>query len=128
MKFEKLDLQKKKSNVLIVHCSDPRFQVAYRKLIDNLAQYYDLLVFPGASKPIVEDKSVVNNIVMLHGLHHFETIHIFDHVECGAFGAVEDEKQAHRQMMDEAKADLKKVLPEVKVIGHLVGETAEVKL
>lgn len=128
MSYSQIDLHKKKSGVLVVHCSDPRFQKAYRKLIDDLGEYYDLLVMPGACKAIAENQLVVDNIVMLHGLHHFSSIHIFDHVECGAFGSVDNEVIAHKKMIAKAEKALNKVLPDVKVVGHLVGQKAEISL
>ena len=121
-------MQRKQSDALIVHCSDPRFQSAHRDLIDLNCNYYDLLAFPGASKAIAENQLVVDNIVLLHSLHGFETIHIFDHVHCGAFGDVTDEDGAHKAMIKEAEAALNKTLPKVTVIGHLVGQKAAVKL
>lgn len=128
MKYPIVDLHKKKSEVLVVHCSDPRFQSAHRHLIDTHGKYYDLLAFPGASKAIAENQLVIDNIVLLHKLHNFETIHIFDHIHCGAFGEIDNEAKAHKEMLIRAKRTLSTALPKVKVVGHLVGEKESIKL
>lgn len=127
MKRPAVDLHKKKSEALLVHCSDPRFQAAYRSVADELGAYYDLLVVPGASKAIVDAQSVVDKIKMLHGLHHFETIHIVDHTHCAAFGEIDDEKKAHRQMIESARKILAGGLPEVSVEGYLLDEDSELQ-
>ena len=124
----KVDLKKKKSQALVVHCSDPRFQQAHREIIDSHGHYYDLLVFPGASKAIAENELVVDNIVMLHKLHGFKKICIFDHIECGAFGEIDDETAAHQQMINQAKTRLAKALPGIQIEGHLVGDQEALKI
>ena len=126
--YQPINLRKKKSEVLVVHCSDPRFQTAYRKFIDNLGAYYDLLVIPGASKAVSENPSVMDKIVLLHGLHHFEAVHILDHVQCAAFGEIQDEVKAHLEMMAKATAALEEAIFGIKVNRHLLGDKAELKL
>lgn len=123
--YPPIDLGRKKSEILVVHCSDPRFQAAYRRVIDELGAYYDLLVVPGASKATVDKQSVVEKIKMLHSLHHFETVHILDHTHCGAFGRVEDEFKAHQEMIKKAIATLADSLPDLSVRGHLLNEKSE---
>ncbi len=127
-RYPKIDLHKKKSDVLVVHCSDPRFQTAYREVINSLGQYYDLLVFPGASKAIVDNGSVLESIRLLYSLHHFKTVHILDHVECGAFGKVDDEIKAHRRNLQAATEILEKTIPGVKVLPHLLGQKQELSV
>jgi hypothetical protein len=126
--YDPIDMHKKKSSTLVVHCSDPRFQDAYRKVTDSLGHYYDLLVFPGASKAIADHGMVVDNIKMLHGLHHFETIHIMDHVACGAFGEISDEIKAHSDYLEKAKTVLEKALSGITVSPHLLAEDGELNL
>ena len=123
--YAKIDSHKKKSDILVIHCSDPRFQNAYRSLIDELGKYYDLLVFPGASKAIVGNKSVLENIKLLHSLHRFGEIQILDHVQCGAFGEIDDELKAHAKKLDAASKLLKATIPGVKVKARLLGEKRE---
>ena len=127
-KTPKVDMHRKKSQILVVHCSDPRFQKAYRHIIDDLGAYYDLLVVPGASKAIAEDKCTVDNIKLLHNLHHFEAVHILDHVHCGIFGEVTDEMKVHSKMLKAAEDTLRKTIPEIVVEHHLVGEESTLKL
>lgn len=128
MQYSAVDLYKKNSAVLIILCSDPRFQNAYRKVIDELGQYYDLLVPPGASLAVVDDPNSIKNIKLLQSLHHFETVHILDHVDCGAFGLVDDEIQAHSKMLAGAAAKIRQALPEMIVTPHLLGEKGELAL
>lgn len=126
--YTPIDLHAKKSQALIVHCADPRFQRAHRAIIDKLGHYYDLLVLPGASKAIADNKLVLENIKLLHEFHKFETIHVFDHIECGAFGKIEDEVKAHQQYLNKARGALSAILPEVTFTPHLLGEKAEIEL
>ena len=128
MKYDPIDMHKKKSDSLVVHCSDPRFQSAYRKIIDELADYHDLVVIPGASKAIADSKLVVDNIKMLHGLHNFETIHILDHVECGAFGKIADEVKDHSAYVKKAKQALKNAIPNIKINAHLLHADSAIEL
>lgn len=123
-----IDMHKKKADAIIIHCSDPRFQSAYRKIIDDMGHYYDLVVFPGASKAIHSHPVVIDNIKLLHDFHNFEEIHILNHVNCGAFGPVEDELKAHSESLREAKKVLEKELPGKKIKVHLVNENAELAL
>lgn len=126
--FRPIDLHNKKSQTLIIHCADPRFQAAYRQVIDGLGRYYDLYVSAGASKAVVEDPSAMANIKLLEGLHHFEEIHILDHIDCGAFGPVDNEKTAHQAMLGRAAETIRKELPQLKVLPHLLGEDSEIEI
>jgi hypothetical protein len=90
--YKPVNLNKHKSEALIVHCCDPRFVDAYRQAAGQLCEFYDLMAVPGASKAIVDDVNVIKNIKMLHGLHDFhENPYHGSHVECGAFGKIDDE-------------------------------------
>jgi carbonic anhydrase len=97
--YSPVNLKKHKSDALVVHCCDPRFVEAYRQAADQLSEFYDLMAVPGASKAIVDDANVIKNIKMLHGLHDFTQIHIMDHVECGAFGKIDDEVDSHSKYL-----------------------------
>jgi carbonic anhydrase len=126
--YKPVNLNKHKSEALIVHCCDPRFVDAYRQAAGQLCEFYDLMAVPGASKAIVDDVNVIKNIQMLHGLHDFEEIHIMDHIECGAFGKIDDEVDSHSKYLHLAIQKLDKALPQVKVVPHLLGAKAELKL
>ena len=128
MRYKPVEMSKKKSHVLVVQCSDPRFQEAYKEAIGQLGEYYDLVAFPGASKAIAENNLVIENIKLLHTLHNFDAIHIFDHINCGAFGAVKNEVSAHSNCLQAAEEALKKALPRIKVVPHLFGESEEIEL
>ncbi len=127
-KYSTINMDKKKSEVLVVHCSDPRFQEAYRQIIDDLGEYYDLLVFPGASKAVAENESVIDSIKLLHDLHYFKIVHILDHISCGVFGEVRDEQIAHSDMLKLAADKLASFVPGIKVVPHLLGEKDEIKI
>ena len=126
--FRSIDMHSKKSDILVIHCADPRFQQAYRNIIDSFGAYFDLLVAPGASKAVVNDKNFIQKIKLLHRLHHFETVYILDHIECGAFGKIKDEIMSHSSMLNKAVKTIKKALPKLKVVTHLLGEKGELTL
>jgi len=123
--YNPVDLNKKKADSLVIHCADPRFQAAFRSVTGGLEIYYDLLAVPGASKAVVNNPSIIDYIKLLASFHHFETIHVLDHVECGAFGPVNDELSEHAKMLAEAAREINKVMPKLTVVPHLLGETHE---
>lgn len=126
--YAPVEMKRKKSGALILQCADPRFQQAYRQIIDNLGLYYDLVERAGASKGIVENPTTIEEIKMLHNLHDFSEIHILDHVDCGAYGPLENELAAHSQYLKRATELIKKALPNIKVVPHLLGEEEEIRL
>jgi carbonic anhydrase len=126
--YNPVNLNKKTSDALIVHCCDPRFVNAYRHAAEQVSDFYDLMAVPGASKAIVDDTNVIKNIQMLHQLHNFQEIHIMDHVECGAFGKIDDEVDSHSKYLHLAEQKIAKELPQVKVVPHLLGAKQELKL
>jgi len=126
--YNPVNLDQHKSDAIVVTCCDPRFQDAYRQAAEQVSDYYDLMAVPGASKAIVDDPNVIKNIKLLHSLHHFEEVHIMDHVECGAFGKIDDEVDSHSKYLHLAIQKLGKELPELKVIPHLLGAHKELKL
>ena len=128
MKYPKVDLHKKKSDALVIHCADPRFQEAYRSVIGKHDIYFDLIVAPGASLAVVDDPRVIKNIELLHSLHKFDRVHIMDHIECGAFGKVKDELHEHSKMLTKAAAKINRAMPKMRVITHLLGEKSELTL
>src|ERR1700690_3091999 len=120
--YKSIDLHKKKSDVLVIHCSDPRFQDAYHFEVERIDRYHYLLVVPGASKAVTDNPSIAGYVKLLHDLHHFNEVHIFDHIDCGAFGPIADEIKAHSASLTSAAEKLKKSLPEVKVEIYLLGQ------
>jgi hypothetical protein len=86
------------------------------------------MAVPGASKAIVEDANVIKNIKMLHGLHHFTEVHIMDHIECGAFGKIDDEVESHSKYLYLAQKKINKALPSLNVIPHILGEEKELEV
>jgi hypothetical protein len=126
--YKPVNLDKHKSEAIIVHCCDPRFVEAYRQAAEQISEFYDLMAVPGASKAIVDDPNVIKNIKMLRSLHHFSEVHIMDHVQCGAFGKVDDEIEVHSKYLHLAKAKINKELPELKVVPHMLGAKHELEL
>jgi hypothetical protein len=126
--YNPVNLNQHKSDALVVHCCDPRFQEAYRQAAEQLSDFYDLMAVPGASKAIVDDPSVIKNIKLLHSLHGFTQVHIMDHVECGAFGKIDDEVDSHSKYLHLAVQQINKALPHVKVEPRLLGASKELKL
>ncbi|HEX5395275.1 MAG TPA: carbonic anhydrase [Candidatus Saccharimonadales bacterium] len=129
--YPPVDLDRKKSDMLVVHCSDPRYQEVYRRFIDEkLNAYFDLAVDAGASKAIISDQGVQDRIRLLHDLHNFKSVHVLDHEQCGAFGQVANELDAHRETMDEAKDVLAGLisLPRIAIKGYLFGQKTAVEI
>ncbi len=91
-----------------------------------MAGFYDLLVIPGASKAVVDNPTVIENIKLLHGL--LDEVQIMDHIECGAFGKVSDEVEDHSKYIHLAENKIKKAIPGIKVASHLLGVSQELAL
>ncbi len=76
----------------ILGCQDPRFQDARAKYLQEaygLANSdYDPLVAPGAGKWILDGKGEVLlfGVEVAVGLHAGETVYVFHHTDCGAYG------------------------------------------
>jgi hypothetical protein len=126
--YNPVNLNKHKSDALVVHCCDPRFVDAYRQAAEQVSEFYDLMAVPGASKAIVDNPTIIGNIEMLHSLHAFTEVHIMDHIECGAFGKIDDEVESHSKYLHLAEKKINKALPSVRVVPHLLGVTQELKL
>jgi hypothetical protein len=128
MKYNRINLEDKASDLLVLHCADPRFQGAYREVIDSFGQKYDLMERAGASKAVAEDPTTITELEMLHGLHGFSTVHILDHIDCGAYGEVSDEVDAHSYYLKLAAKGIKQAIPNLKIVPHLLGEEEELEL
>jgi hypothetical protein len=126
--YNPVNLKQHKSEALVVHCCDPRFQEAYRHVANQKCDFYDVLAVPGASKAIVDDSKTIDSITMLHGLHDFKAVYIMDHIECGAFGKIDDEVEAHSKYIHLAESKIKKALPDILVSSHLLGAKQEIAL
>jgi hypothetical protein len=128
MAYEPISMDDTKSDSLVVHCSDPRFQDNYRKAIDELGEYYDLLVIPGPSKALAENKPIQDYIQLLYDLHQFKKVHIYDHMGCGMFHDIQDEHEGHEVSLTAAEAKLKELMPGVEVQVHLLGPQNELPI
>src|SRR6266542_2111535 len=97
---------------LVISCIDFRFrpQIA-RWMAEQLDDQADLVAIAGASKAITDESSqkiVLNQIRIAHDLHSITTVHILDHMDCGAYGGSsqfsnrEDELAMHTEKLKEA--------------------------
>jgi len=114
-----VDLEDKKAEILVVHCSDKRFQKVFRHMIDELDKRYDLVAMAGGSEAIVQDDDVVDVIEMLHGLHQFEEVHMMNHINCGRFPKNDNELEAHTASFNGAKARVLGRIPNLAFFGYL---------
>jgi carbonic anhydrase len=126
--YNPVNLNKHQSDTLIIYCCDPRFQEAYKQAAEQVSEFYDLLVVPGASKAVVDDPNIIKSIQMLHGLHNFSSVQIMDHVQCGAFGKINNEVTDHSKYIHLAEEKIKKTLPDLKVESRLLGAKQELAL
>lgn len=119
----------KPSDALVIHCSDPDFQGAFREFIAGLGiGKYDPIVEPGPSKLITEDAGVVDRAKVLWSLHKFGRAVILDHINCGGFGIPDEEAEIveHFRYAKLAQEVLKQALPSAEVEFHLLGWSSEI--
>jgi len=106
----------------ILGCQDPRFQDARAKFLKQAYDLndgdYDPLVAPGAGKWILDGNGEVLlfGVEVAVGLHSGETVYVFHHTDCGAYGG-------HKNF-DSLEAEVsfqKDQLQEVRdrILGHL---------
>lgn len=127
--YEKVIRDGKPSDALVIHCSDPDFQKAFRNFIASIGiGKYDPIVEPGPSKFIVDHPDVAERMAGLQKLHHFERAVILDHIDCGGFGISEPELeiQAHFHQAKLAKEVILRALPDLAVEFHLLGWDSEI--
>lgn len=77
-------------NDLVISCMDFRFRERVAAWIAaNLNNQADLVGAAGASKAILDPVSqefLMNMIKIGRDLHGVKTVHIIDHIDCGAYG------------------------------------------
>lgn len=75
---------------ITVSCIDFRFRAPIAQWIkDSLNDQSDLTAVAGASKAILDEDtqaSVLKQIELAQKLHDIKTVHIVDHIDCGAYG------------------------------------------
>jgi len=110
---------------LVVSCIDYRFRDKIARWIrTNLKNQADLVSVGGASKAFNDTASVaylMSHLALARDLHGVTTIHLIDHIDCGAYGGSKQhanetaEKKFHRTELDRAAKAIKKKFPKLKV-------------
>ncbi len=98
---------------LVIHCIDYRFVEMQAEFLSTQGykDQYDLLTVPGSSKNL---HSVEEWVALAIKLHDPREILIFDHEECGGYGA-DNSIETHRMHLNQAKNDLAQKYPDVKI-------------
>jgi hypothetical protein len=122
-----VDMNNSHSKIMVVECLDPRFRAAYDEVAEEIAggKKYDRTGTAGVSKAIVEGSDggdIIRNIQLGRKLHGIEETHLFEHMQCGGYGAEEDPED-HYVMLMRAGALILSTIPELKVQGYLFHET-----
>lgn len=98
---------------MVIQCMDYRFVTEQRNfLVDKGYQNsYDLLVVAGASKNLEQIK---DQIALSKKLHDPDEILIFDHEDCGGYGA-DNSFETHKENLLRAKSLLESAYPNTKI-------------
>ena len=118
-------------NNLTITCIDYRFRSKYAAVIDNEQEgQSDLVVLAGASKAVNDEdtrESVLKQIDIAQRLHGIQTVHILDHIDCGAYGgsaSFADDKDGettmHKTELEKATQVIKERFPDLEVKSAIV--------
>lgn len=115
---------------LVISCIDYRFRARTAAWIkDNFNDTADLVAVAGASKAITDEKSreyILSLIDIGRKLHGVTTVHVLDHVDCGAYGGSSqhngeaEEIDFHFGEVNRAVEVLKEKHPDLEVKGYLM--------
>ncbi|MBW3538001.1 hypothetical protein KY386_00735 [Candidatus Parcubacteria bacterium] len=115
---------------LTISCIDWRSRAQVADWIkQNLNGQSGLVAMAGASKAILDDgtqTAVLKQIDIALRLHQIKSVHIMDHIDCGAYGGSGkfDQKQAevsmHRDQLEAAKRKVAEHFPDLSVKVHLI--------
>jgi carbonic anhydrase len=115
---------------LVISCIDYRFRPVVAKWIkENLHDQADLVSVAGASKAPISQEShdyILEQIKIGQDLHGVTTIHVLDHVDCGAYGGSkmhEDQKHEesfHQHQCELAQTAIKEAFPDMTIKSYLV--------
>lgn len=133
VEYTPIEINRQEVDDLVITCSDHRFQEAFQAILEaKCIDRADRITYPGPSMAIA-DQSLMPAIVKLEDLHSFTTIHVFDHIDCGAFGGLEEydwneyaEARAHFRMLRAARGVIHHTLPHITVVEHVVGVHEEI--
>ncbi len=116
---------------LTISCMDYRFRAGIAAWIDEkLDGQSDLVALAGASKAILDESSqpvVLNQIGLASQLHGIQTVHIIDHIDCGAYGGSAHyngdrgaEFGMHQEQLGKAARVILSHFPGIKVETHII--------
>jgi len=97
---------------------------------------FDMLMFPGAAKMIVEtaDGCPANKgAAIAHDLHHAKKVIIVNHADCGAYGGrkafenMDAERSKHVEDVKKAMEIMREQYPDMEVTGLFVDLDSEMK-
>ena len=118
-------------NNIVISCIDFRFRNKISKKIEEtLKGEADLVSLAGASKSLIDPKSqevVLTQLQIANDLHHIKTVHILDHMDCGAYGgsakfkSQEEETAMHEEKLREAAGIIKDKFPQLETKLYIVG-------
>ncbi len=114
----------------VISCIDYRFRPMIAKWItEELGDQADLIAVAGAAKTLHDATSldyILGLIKIARDLHGVTTVHILNHVDCGAYGGSKmhesetHEKHFHAEQCDVAANVLKQQFPELTIRRYLV--------
>lgn len=118
-------------NDLVISCMDFRFRERVARWIaENLNNQADLVGAAGASKAILDPVSrefLMNMIKIGRDLHGVKTVHVIDHIDCGAYGGSKQhadepaETDFHAAQLKEAAKLVAEKFPSLVVNTYLMG-------
>ena len=116
---------------LTVSCIDFRFRAKIAEWIKNeLNDQSDLVAIAGVSKAILDEDTratVLKQITIAAQLHEIKTVHLIDHIDCGAYGGSvkfdgnkESETAMHTEELKKAVDIIAEAVPGVAVETHII--------
>lgn len=114
-------------DAVVMMCMDFRF---WREVAEHIKEKgienFDVLMFPGAAKMIVEEADACpakKGAAIAHDLHHAKKVIIVNHADCGAyggrsaFGNIDEERKKHVEDVKKAIEIIKVQYPDMEVTG-----------
>lgn len=115
---------------VVISCIDYRFRARVADWIKQaLNDQADLIAVAGDSKAFLDDASgqyLLNLIKIAVDLHGVTTVHVLDHIDCGAYGGskmhdcLENEEAFHSERCSLAADTIARTFPHLNVKSHIV--------
>lgn len=129
---ERIDLRgEHEVDDVVLTCMDFRFRPLIAEWInEQLDGKSDQIAMAGATKAILEETSrdsALDYIGIAINLHHVRTLHIIDHIDCGAyggsakFGDIDEETTFHLDQIHAAKKIVQERFANLEIVGHIIG-------